>query len=804
MFDIDITQVCSWWLCLLVFSMIGQPLIFLLNTRLTDRGVFFARSMGWVTTGYIVWLLGSSGLGYSRATIVSALFLAGFLSMYVCWKNRRQFIVFVTQHWRIILFSEVVFTASFLVFTVVRILNPDLWHPFFGGEKFMELAYTNAIVRSTDFPPYDPYFAGSTLNYYYYGYFLVTLPLRLTGTPTAVAFNLAIASLFAMTVCGLFGLGYNLCATNRLYGGIRAVLAVVIFGNLAGGLQVISKLADRAENAGLPQLVILEPLARPILGFWDVFKNGGWPDYSFWAPSRVIPYTINEFPGWSFLFADLHPHVMAIPFSLLFLAFMLDGFFQLRLSARQPAQKSSRLLPTPLWFWIVLAWLLGTIAVINTWDFITYGAFVLMLLLLDAILRVKKGMGGHKAIGQALIQYLFIVSVSLGSYVFFYLHFHPAAVTGIGLVPGGSQPIEWLAMWGFWLAVGCGYLLVTSGGTLQRSPNASIPLLSRFSRCSTALPVGILLLCSLAFGFISGKWVCALLLLPLITGLIALIPQNVSPEKLFTNAMLLFGFALLAGVEILFIKDHLAHTDFFRMNTVFKFGIHAWVLLGLSAAVVWPDLLREIRQRWPKWIQRGAMVVICILFLLVSVFPILGTPARLHMRFKQEEGAQPLFTLDGMAYMKTGQYRWHPDPAKARQSMIVLASDYDAIQWLQENINGTPVIAEAPIGYYRAGGLRACSFTGLPTPIGFHQINEQRAASVTEPRYAKTVAMWEAAEPDRALQYMKELNISFIYVGMLEKIIYGEAAMLKFTKLAALGKLHIVFQNDAVTIYKLL
>ena len=62
---------------------------------------------------------------------------------------------------------------AYLAFVGVRLLNPDLWQPWNGGEKFMEFAFLNATLGGPKFPPYDPYFAGGILNYYYYGFYLV-------------------------------------------------------------------------------------------------------------------------------------------------------------------------------------------------------------------------------------------------------------------------------------------------------------------------------------------------------------------------------------------------------------------------------------------------------------------------------------------------------------------------------------------------------------------------------------------------------------------------------------------------------
>ena len=47
-------------------------------------------------------------------------------------------------------------------------------------------------------------------------------------------------------------------------------------------------------------------------------------DYAWFDPSRVIPDTINEFPSFSFILGDLHAHVLALPFTVLALAFALQ------------------------------------------------------------------------------------------------------------------------------------------------------------------------------------------------------------------------------------------------------------------------------------------------------------------------------------------------------------------------------------------------------------------------------------------------------------------------------------------------
>src|SRR6185369_4736077 len=95
-----------------------------------------------------------------------------------------------------------------------------------------------------------------------------------------------IALFAALTAMGAFALG---CAISGRRGvGLLTAVFVVLIGNLAG---------------------LREILSRRVVNF----------DY-FWATSRVIKDTINEYPLWSFLFADLHAHMMVIPITLSFIA----------------------------------------------------------------------------------------------------------------------------------------------------------------------------------------------------------------------------------------------------------------------------------------------------------------------------------------------------------------------------------------------------------------------------------------------------------------------------------------------------
>ncbi|NJM08623.1 hypothetical protein HC891_24190, partial [Candidatus Gracilibacteria bacterium] len=201
--------------------------------------------------GYIVWLPTALGLwAYDRwSLLASVIVLLGLNGIVLWWLGggrageraalrKGWSMVTARMHagWRWVIISEIVFLSGFLVLTAIRALNPDLWHTTWGGEKPMEFGFLNAILRSPVMPPYDPFFSDGYINYYYYGLYLVSLPIRATGIDPAIAFNLAVPTIFALTLLGAFALVSQL--TGRVRYGITAVLGVGVLGNFASYIAI--------------------------------------------------------------------------------------------------------------------------------------------------------------------------------------------------------------------------------------------------------------------------------------------------------------------------------------------------------------------------------------------------------------------------------------------------------------------------------------------------------------------------------------------------------------------------------------
>ncbi|MGB9879319.1 MAG: DUF2298 domain-containing protein, partial [Anaerolineae bacterium] len=343
-----------WLLLVEVLGVITLPLADVVFHNLADRGYILAKSLGILLLTWITWMLVNLGLtGFSRTAIGVALLLLTGSSALVFWRRREEMLAFWRdkRNQRLIWINEVLFLLFFIFFLLIRYGNPDLWHPIMGGEKPMDFAYLNAVIKSSIFPPYDPWFAGGYLNYYYFGQIILATLIKFTGIVPWVAYNLAIPLLAALTAMGAFCVVYNLTVTKprvknsgtngRLRSrlghwslaieewwqpaflwGFLAALFVAVLGNLAEigvPLKALHDIGTTTVKSSIPYLVdllrVLSGLSRWLSG---QARLGIRPEWPYWNPSRVMPNgEINEFPFFTFLYADLHAHLIALPFTLL-------------------------------------------------------------------------------------------------------------------------------------------------------------------------------------------------------------------------------------------------------------------------------------------------------------------------------------------------------------------------------------------------------------------------------------------------------------------------------------------------------
>ncbi|RME97802.1 MAG: hypothetical protein D6768_18855, partial [Chloroflexi bacterium] len=344
----DFFAIFIWWLLLLFIGLIGWPLAFSLFRFLPDRGFTFIRPLGLLVSGYVLWLGATFRLLQNNpGGIVAA--LAVTLVAGLIWHRRQvaaghseSLVAWLRQQWRYALAVELLFALAFAGWVYYKAHNPNI--ETVGGEKWMEIAFVNGILRSPNFPPQDPWLSGFGISYYYFGYVLVSMLTQLAGLISTTAFNLYIPTLFAATLTGALGIGMNLVqlfnaerdsATAHLLNwpaaatGLLSALFVGVLGNLIGVFEVLHKRGLLPADFWL--WLDIRDLKVPPAGpadSWIPDRFNWW-----WRGSRVLTdynltgheqEVIDEFPFFSFLLGDVHPHVLALPFVLLVTALALN------------------------------------------------------------------------------------------------------------------------------------------------------------------------------------------------------------------------------------------------------------------------------------------------------------------------------------------------------------------------------------------------------------------------------------------------------------------------------------------------
>jgi len=329
------TAFLTWYLLVTLLGWLTFPLAFALFPALADRGYTLSRAAGMLIWGYVFWLFASLGIAQNDSGgIILALIVIAALSGWSLVNRKSEIVNFLKSNLPLLLTTEILFLAAFAFLAFVRAANPELN----GTERPMELAFINAILRSPTFPPQDPWLSGYAISYYYFGYVMTAMLARLSGIPGTAAHNLMTALIFALGAIGAYGILYNLLSqspitnhqlpiSNRkspIFNSLLAPLFLLLVSNFEALLEVFHRLgwfwtknaSGQYVSAFWTWLDMKELSMPPLEPFQFAPDRYLW----WWRASRVIQdydmqgnhlEVIDEFPFFSFLLGDLHPHVLA-------------------------------------------------------------------------------------------------------------------------------------------------------------------------------------------------------------------------------------------------------------------------------------------------------------------------------------------------------------------------------------------------------------------------------------------------------------------------------------------------------------
>ncbi len=722
-------------------GLLAAPLTGLLLGRLPGAGLGLSKIVGLLLVSWLVWMAASLHLvGYGVPLIVAVLVLLAVAGVLAALrlrslagrleeaKGRRlrrlgRLALPPDDHVRRRLFAggEIVFAVTYALGVLLASFAPDVWNT----EKPMDMGFINAINASSHFPPHDPWMSGETLNYYYFGHLVMAWPLKLLAIRPDSGYLLAWGLLLALTCSAVYAFAGTLWAAARavlprpprggpVLAGVLAVLLVVVLGNLAGVRTWLH--ADNPPH-----------------------------DYMWFEPSRVIPNTINEFPSFSFILGDLHAHVLALPFTVLALAFAL-----------QVALVGPRgdVIWRAVFEALAAALAIGVLYAINTWSYpVAAGvlAAAVVVWLRDPLSARRREFA-----------VLWLVLVLLGSFVLilpFVLNFNPEA-RGVGVVHERRAFTKWL-----------GDMVMIYGILLW-------PLLAAFASRVRALEKPWLVL---GWGGIAAVVVGALLAADQLTGVMvlaigvavgvgaALSPAVTAPER-FLWVLIAGGLALVLIPELVYLRDAFDNSALLRMNTVFKAGYQAYLLLGLAAACALPWAGVWLGRRvWQGW-ALGAT----ILLLLGFVYPYAASYARTN-------GFSNSPSLDGLKWLRVNN-----------------PGDPGAIAWLREHARGDAVVLEAFGDDYSAfGHARISTFTGRSTVLGWagHELQWDHPPGS---RIEDIKTLYTAAVPDAARPLLARYGIDYVVVGPLEHTTYGDGGDAKWDQLG-----ERVYSSGGTTVWRI-
>jgi YYY domain-containing protein len=891
-----------WYVCIFLLGLMTYPLLRLALPGLPDRGYPLARTAGLLLLTWLVWVAGSAGIPFNRLTITIVLLilaLAGGILGYFQrhelaeeWRSRRKYFIMI----------EIIALAFFLFFLFIRLGNPDLWHPWKGGEKPMNFSYFNAILKSTTFPPYDPWFSGGYLNYYYYGFLFVGVLVKWLGIVPAFAYNLILPTLFSMTALGAFSVAWNIyvkwettkdheidqteehrliqrkdtkeeakgaqeelevsdweaeggSAASSLEGlqseispgaspvqgqtsyspapsspsqaaksmnvffrrmadwhismpvkvGLMAGILMVVLGNLGtvgmivDGLQRLGASGAATAKAPITSRIgwVMQGTLKALHGERLPFPPGDW----YWIPSRVIPAQgdtepITEFPYFTFLYADMHAHNMAMPVAFLALAWAVS----IVLGPWGRSKKSENLGisghvgagsgPAPTIVGIGLSFFLGALASgalypINLSDRYTYLAL--------GVVAVAYSTWRFADVDQfarltGLSKFSARLLLTAGGVILFggltvmlykpYSDWYGQAYGSVDLWKGPRTPIwSYLTHWGLFLFIIVSWMFWETRDWMAHTPLSAARKLEPYLGWIFAAFCGLVLLIAVQQAFVMGilgkvyaKWMhvsIVWLAVPLAAWAGVLILRPRQPEaKRVVLFLIGTGLAITLMVDTVVVRG-----DIGRMNTVFKFYLQTWALFAVCAAAALGWLWGTIREWLPSW-RIPWKIVLAGLVISAGLYTVIAGRDKITDRMTPSAP----HTLDGMKFMQYSVYDY--------KGLADLSRDYRAIRWMQANIQGSPVIVEANTGDNYRWYNRFTIYTGLPSVLGYewHQI-QQRAllpSDYVHQRLTDIINFYLTTEPSEALEFLQKYNVRYIIFGQTEQFAYAGHGLEKF------------------------
>jgi len=706
----------QWYLTLLVIGLVFVPITKKVFKSFDfDFGYPFAKTLGIILLSYFVFILGIVKiLPFSRPGLIFSLSIFAIINFLIIRKNKKKGLG-ITDQLPMIIIEEFLFIVCLFFWAFIRSQEPSIH----GLEKFMDFGFMNSILKTNFFPPKDIWYTPEPINYYYFGHLTGSLLIKLSNIKASIGYNLILATIFAQGVTQTFSLIINII---RKYNQKIKQLKAIIFGligalfvNLAGNLHTIYLFTKGYPNDS----------PTP---FWKILS--GFNPGPYWYPNatRFIPFTIHEFPSYSYVVADLHGHVFDIPFVLLTLALLFVIFTSHKINFVDKKIHNSKFrIQNQNWFTQVFNFKL----ILNS-KFLILNSIALGFM--ASVHYMTNAFDGPIYLLLSLTVFLFLFGFSLKFFYSFLILNSSFLIF--------SLPFSWFFKpFVSGIGVNCSPKFLTNIGKIG-------PFIFEAGNCQIS-PFWMLFV---LWGFF---WIGFLVFL-IIRNKAA---DNKRIERYNDFLFILFSFGVFLTIipEFFYIKD--IYPQHFRANTMFKLGYQAFSMMGIASIVTF-YLLKNIKRS----IIYYALSIIFIFFLFFpSIYPFFSIP------YYYGTLKRPI-QLDGQSWLKTD-----------------LPDDNEIIEYLNKNVKDQPVILEAQGDSY-TDYERISAFTGLPTVAGWwvHEWLWRGSSDIVGKRIPEVVTLYESGNISDTESLVKKYQIKYVVISRLERQKYPNLDEKKWLKIGKL------------------
>ncbi|WP_336037053.1 DUF2298 domain-containing protein [Halobacterium yunchengense] len=765
----------------------GLPVARLLFPAAPDDGAGFALPVATVVVTMVAFYVGQLSFGpWTALASVAALAAMGGAA-HLAARERGL----ADYEWRRVAGVFGVFAAGFLFVLSFRAMNPVMsgW----GGEKFLHTGLLNAVLRAGALPPEDMWYAGEPVRYYYGLPVFNAVGALLTDTSVEYVHNVALAGYFGTLVVASYSLAGWLTADrgySRRLGGALGVFFVALAGNtvtlvrfalgaLPRDLAVeYGRAAFNVNRADYPQVLFEQ----------STLRTWGW-----WDTRYVVEGTLQEFPLYSFVKADMHGHTVTTGFLVLSAALAYSY-------VQTPAGERTRRLGL---LFGGLAAVAGYFGVTNTWSMpsavgmawlgCVYADAHPATLLPDSLGERVRGVAPSpdrspvaRALAEAWRTVLAAVA-AVGVGAVGYLLASPFLLAsvppneGVGLFPPRTTAVGVLLVYGSLLALFVTYLF-TRHTALEDADRRGVAL--AVLGLAAALAVAVLL------GDLGGIAVLS----PVVAA--AWVAMRTRENAGFETTLVVAGVGLVLSMELVHARVHPFELD--RWNTTLKVAIQAWVFCGLAAGPIAAVLAADLRdavgslslsslRRTPGPVAATTLAAVAFAVVLAASSMFAPLVVATDVVEPYQDGADP--TLDGYE----GHREAHPEQTAAIRWFEDEVSGSQSVLWMERQ-TGNPTFLEKP-GLSRGWQNPVSTLSGLPTVAGWFHETGYRGDDPYYQRVSDAEIVYQTEDDRSRAALLRKHDVQYVWVGPLEREEYEVAALDDDPGVDE------VYRNDAVTIY---